>query len=159
MNCAHEDGLAAKPMQLPAFNVEGDLPVGLHRATLDEVLDRFGISTPQRLRVYQRLLRIHRVAETTGCLDRFVVFGSFVTSKPDPNDVDILLVMRDDFQLSACSGETRKLFYHDEAEAEFGASIFWIRPSMLVLDTIEDFVLHWQIKRDLGRRGIVEVIE
>jgi hypothetical protein len=65
--------------------------------------------------------------------------------------------MRDDFELRACSGETRKLFNHTEAETKFGASIFWIRPSMLVLDTLEDFIMHWQIKRDLGRRGIVEV--
>ena len=146
-------------MHLPTFNDEGDLPEGLHCATLDEVLQRFGASTLRRRRVYQRLVEIHRVAKATAYLDRFIVFGSFVTSKADPNDVDILLVMRDDFELSACSGETRKLFYHDEAEAEFGASIFWIRPSMLVLDTLEKFIMHWQVKRDLGRRGIVEVIE
>ena len=103
-------------------------------------------------------MRIHRLADTTGYLDRFILFGSFVTSKADPNDVDILLVMRDDFVLKVCSGETCKLFYHDEAEAEFGASIFWIRPTMLVLDTLEEFIIHWQTKRDLGRRGIVEVI-
>jgi hypothetical protein len=29
---------------------------------------------------------------------------------------------------------------------------------MLVLDTLEEFINHWQVKRDLGRRGIVEVI-
>jgi hypothetical protein len=66
--------------------------------------------------------------------------------------------MRDDFELSACQGELRKVFYHDEAAVEFKASFFWIRPSMLVLDTLEDFISHWQTKRDLGRRGIVEVI-
>jgi predicted nucleotidyltransferase len=145
-------------MQLPAFNDAGDLPEGLHTATLDEVLHRFGVSTLRRHRVCQRLVEIHRVAKATAHLDRFIVFGSFVTSKADPNDVDILLVMRDDFELSVCTGETRKLFNHAEAEAEFGASIFWIRPAMLVLDTLEDFILHWQIKRDLRRRGIVEVI-
>ncbi|MDX6402590.1 MAG: hypothetical protein QOH70_45 [Blastocatellia bacterium] len=108
--------------------------------------------------VYQGLLEIHRAAKATAHLDRFIIFGSFVTTKAHPNDVDILLVMRDDFVLSDCSEETRKLFDHAEAETEFGASIFWIRPSMLVLDTLEDFILYWQIKRDLGRRGIVEVI-
>jgi predicted nucleotidyltransferase len=145
-------------MRLPAFNSAGDLPEGLYPATLNDVFHRFGASTLRRRRVYQRLVEIHRVATTTAHLDRFIVFGSFVTSKPDPNDVDILLVMRDDFELSACSGEARKLFNHAEAEAGFGASVFWIRPSMLVMDTLEEFILHWQIKRDLGRRGIVEVI-
>jgi predicted nucleotidyltransferase len=145
-------------MPLPIFNDEGDLPEGLHYATMEEVLGRFGVPTIRRRHVYERLVEIHRIAIATAHLDRFIVFGSFVTSKADPNDVDILLVMRDDFDLGACSNESRKLFNHSEAEAEFGASIFWIRPSMLVLDTLEDFVSHWQIKRNLGRRGIVEVI-
>lgn len=145
-------------MNLPAFNEKGDLPEGLHPATLAEVLHRFGVSTLRRRQVYQRLVEIHRVAKATTHLGRFIVFGSFATAKEHPNDVDILLVMRDDFELSACTGESRKLFNHADAEAEFGASIFWIRPSMLVLDTLDDFILHWQIKRDLGRRGIVEVI-
>jgi predicted nucleotidyltransferase len=145
-------------MPLPTFNDEGDLPEGLHPATLEEVLRRFGVSTLRRRRVYQGLLEIHRVAKATAHLDRLIIFGSFVTTKAHPIDVDILLVMRDDFVLSDCSEETRKLFDHAEAETEFGASIFWIRPSMLVLDTLEDFILYRQIKRDLGRRGIVEVI-
>jgi len=41
--------------------------------------------------------------------------------------------------------------------AKFGASIFWIRPSMLLLESLEEFIEHWQIKRDRTRRGIVEV--
>jgi hypothetical protein len=35
-------------MPLPAFDEQGDLPVGVHQATLDEVLTRFGHGTPQR---------------------------------------------------------------------------------------------------------------
>ena len=42
------------------------------------------------------------------------------------------------------------------AEA-FGASVFWIRPALLVLETLEEFIAHWQITRDQTRRGIVEV--
>ena len=91
-----------------SFNNDGDLPEGLYPATLDEVFHRFGSSTLRRRRVYQCLVEIHRVATSTAHLDRFIVFGSFVTSKTDPNDVDILLVMRDDFELSACSGKMRK---------------------------------------------------
>jgi hypothetical protein len=56
-------------------------------------------------------------------------------------------------------GATRKVFEHVEAEEEFGASIFWIRPSLLLLETLDEFLSHWQIKRDQTRRGIVEVIE
>jgi hypothetical protein len=49
------------------------------------------------------------------------------------------------------------LFDHISAAEEFGASIFWMRPSMLILETLDDFINHWQIKRDRTRRGIIEV--
>lgn len=146
-------------MALPRFEKTGDLAKGLHRATLEEVLARFGTGSPQRQAVASRLLRIYRAAQETSRLGRFIIFGSFVTTKPDPNDVDIILVMRDDFVLDDCKGVTRKLFEHVEAEQEFGASIFWIRPSLLLLETLDEFLSHWQMKRDHTRRGIVEVIE
>jgi len=38
-------------------------------------------------------------------LARFVVFRSFVTAKDEPNDVDIVLLMEDAFDLGAVTGE------------------------------------------------------
>ena len=84
-------------MPLPAFDSRGDLPVGVHQATLAEVIERFGHGTPQREIVTARLIRIYELARRTGKLLRFVIFGSYVTTKPEPNDVDIILVMADDF--------------------------------------------------------------
>jgi hypothetical protein len=91
-------------------------------------------------------------------LERFIIFGSYITSKLEPNDVDIVLVMRDDFELATCGEETGKLFEHTQAESEFGASVFWIRASFLLLETVDEFISYWQIKRDRSRRGIIEVI-
>ena len=142
---------------LPDFNNAGDLPEGLHEATLDEVIARFGGGTPRRQGVTARLLRIRELGRATGKLERFIIFGSYVTAKPEPNDVDIVLVMRDDFDVTACAESSRKLFDHAQAGAEFGASVFWIRPSLLFLETLDEFIAHWQIKRDGTRRGIVEV--
>ena len=85
-------------MALPEFDSQGDLPEGVHRATLDEVLARFGHGTPQRQIVTGRLNRVLELARATGKLERFIIFGSYITAKPEPNDVDILLVMRDDLQ-------------------------------------------------------------
>jgi hypothetical protein len=143
-------------MPLPDFNSYGDLPEGLHQATIDEVIERFGAGT-RRAIITQRLVRIYRRAEATSKLERLIIFGSYITAKPEPNDVDVILIMRDDFRLDACDEETRKLFDHTQAAQEFGGSIFWIRPSMLILETLDEFVRHWQIKRDRTRRGIVEV--
>lgn len=144
-------------MPLPPFNSVGELPEGVHPATLDEVLAQFGGSTPQRQAVTARLRRIYRLASATGRLTCLVIFGSYVTAQSHPNDVDVILVMADDFRLQTCDAETRLLFDQRDAEEEFGASIFWIRPSLLVLETLESFMAHWQITREGTRRGIVEV--
>ena len=79
-------------MPLPPFTAHGDLPPGIHRATLTEVLECFGSGSPQRMLVGLRLERIYNVARATGHLARRVVFGSFVTAKPIPNDVDVFLL-------------------------------------------------------------------
>jgi len=75
----------------------------------------------------QRLGRTYALAGTTGHLVRFIVFGSFVTAKPNPNDVDVFLLMDDAFDVGQMAGETRLLFDHAAAQAHFGASVFWLR--------------------------------
>jgi predicted nucleotidyltransferase len=142
-------------MPLPGLNHDGELPAGIHVATIDEVTLRFGSGSLQRQAATARLRRIYRVAQATGHLDRLILFGSYVTAKTNPNDVDVLLVMRDDFEVRAC--ETRKLFDHVQATETFGASVFWIRPSLVLLETLEDFIAYWQTTRERTRRGIVEV--
>jgi hypothetical protein len=87
-----------------------------------------------------------------------VLFGS-VTAKVAPNDIDVVLVMEDDFDFGANDAETTALFDHLRASKTFGASVFWIRRSLLILGTLEEFVAYWQTKRDGTRRGIVEVRE
>lgn len=145
-------------MALPAFDGRGDLPEGLHRATLTEVMGRFGAGSEARRRVTAVLQRVHQPAHATGCLERLVVFGSYVTAKREPRDIDVVLVMKDEFSLAACDETTRALFDHERAETEVGASVFWLRPSILLRESLEDFLLGWGTKRDLTRRGIGEVI-
>lgn len=144
-------------MPLPALTESGDLPPGVHQATLSEVMSRFGLGAAQRQTATARLQRIHDLATSTGFLDRLIVFGSYVTDKTEPNDVDVILVMRDDFALASCSADQLALFDHDRASRELGASIFWVRPSMLILETLDHFIASWQVKRDGTKRGIVEV--
>lgn len=144
-------------MPLPEFNELGDLPAGVHQVSLADVVARFGTGSVQREAVTGRLQRIYELAGGTGALDRLVVFGSYVSDSPEPNDVDVVLVMRDDFHLDSCSPDARTLFDHDRADRELGASIFWVRPGMLLGQSLDQFVAHWQIRRDGHRRGIVEV--
>jgi len=146
-----------QPSTLPAFNEEGDLPPGVHRATLSDVLERFGQGSVQRCAVADRLNRIYQLAAATGQLARFVVFGSFITAKADPNDVDIVLLMEDTFDLASVTGEASLVFQHMEADAHFGASVFWTKRSG-ALGGEQAMIEYWQARREGGRRGIVEII-
>lgn len=146
-------------MRLPSLNAAGDLPPGVYCATLSEVVQRFGTSTCRRMALTKQLERVYKLARMTGCLDKFIIFGSYVTAKPHPNDIDIILVMQNDFLLASCPVEAQRLFEHQAAQSEFSASIFWIRPDMLIQESVETFIEHWQIKRDGTQRGIVGVIE
>ena len=145
-------------MPLPEFNANGDLPPGVHRASWTEVMGRFGGGFGQREVCTRRLAHIYELARRTACLQRFVIFGSYVTAKANPNDVDVILIMDDAFRLDNCPMESRALFDHAVAQARYGASVFWIRPALLIGETVEQFIEYWQIKRGGGQRGIVDVI-
>jgi hypothetical protein len=145
-------------MSLPEFTETGDLPLGVHAATLTEVQALFGSQEERREAVTRDLTHIHALALRTGCLSRFILFGSYITTKPYPNDVDIILVMTDDFQLAHCPPEAIALFDHAVAQARYGASIFWVRPSLVIGESVDEFIAHWQIKRDGSHRGIVEIV-
>jgi hypothetical protein len=142
---------------LPQFNALGDLPPDVHRATLPEVVERFGGQTARRDACTRRLMHVVELVRRTGHLQRLVVFGSYVTAKPEPNDVDVILIMKDSFHLEECPTESRGLFDHPVAQARYGVSVFWIRPGMLIEETVEEFILYWQIKRGGDKRGIVDV--
>jgi hypothetical protein len=144
-------------MALPAFNADGDLPPGVHRATLTEVLERFGQGSVQRRAVADRLRRVYQLVVSTGLLARFVVFGSFVTAKEDPNDVDIILLMENTFDLASLTGEAALPFQHMEADAHFGASVFWTRRSGAIGGE-QAMLEYWQVRREGDRRGIVEIV-
>jgi hypothetical protein len=145
-------------LPLPPFTDSRDLPVGVHRATLQSVTERFGRGSPQRVAVGSRLVRVHEVAAKTAQVRRFVVFGSFVTAKSAPEDVDVFLVMQDAFDVAQLKGKERLLFDHPAAQAHFGASVFWLR-RLAALGGEEEAVAHWQIKRNGERRGIIEIVE
>ena len=140
----------------PPLNDAGDLPPGIHPATLAEAVAHFGRNTPRRATVARRLERIYALVRATGHLARFIIFGSFVTAKAEPNDVDIFLLMDDDFDASKVTGEAAILFDHLAAQNYAGASVFWLR-RMAALGGEQAAIEDWQIKRDGTRRGVVEL--
>jgi predicted nucleotidyltransferase len=123
---------------------------------MPHLLERFANFTARRRLVGMRLQRILELLAGVGQVARIIVFGSFVTNKADPNDVDLFLVMEDSFDVSAVAGEARLLFDHGSAQPHFGASVFWVRRIACYPDEAE-MVSEWSLKRDGNARGIVEI--
>lgn len=72
---------------IPAFQTDGNLPPGIHWATWDEVVERFGYTAERRQRLASlrtALYQLRRAGCPTAYLD-----GSFVTAKPNPGDYDV----------------------------------------------------------------------
>jgi hypothetical protein len=142
---------------LPPFNANGDLPPGVHKAAWSEVEERFGRGRQARVRAFGILEHVHALAARTGALETFYVFGSFVSGTPDPRDVDVLMVMQESFRLEECPGECLPLFTHEEAQARYGATVFWLRHGVLEPASMQAFLLAWQTTRDGKIRGILEI--
>src|SRR4051812_16918569 len=90
-------------MPIPDFTPEGLLPPGLHECTLDELRARFGFfqSSDRRPRQFEQLERFLAEARQSGLAEAVIVDGSFVTAADEPNDVDLILVLRTDHDFSS----------------------------------------------------------
>ena len=72
---------------IPQFTAHGLLPQGIHPATLEEVLNRFG-GNDRREQLLAGLIEALRLLRAAGCR-RVYINGSFVTAKERPNDIDV----------------------------------------------------------------------
>ena len=88
-------------MAIPDFNERGCLAHGIHDCTVDEAAARFGAfqASDRRPQLWAKFLEFVREAKACGVVEAVLIDGSFVTTKPDPNDIDLVLVVsaRHDF--------------------------------------------------------------
>ena len=83
---------------LPEFNEHGNLPPGIYRASLSEIEERFGCETEVRRVQTESLRWLVDLARRAG-VQRIVIDGSFVSTTPEPNDVDCVLLTPEAFPL------------------------------------------------------------
>jgi predicted nucleotidyltransferase len=82
---------------IPNFDENGNLPSGIHVATFNEVIERFGGSKSlkrsvltKNLKEFYNFIKYYFV--------EIYIDGSYVTTKLAPNDVDIVVILPDDFR-------------------------------------------------------------
>jgi len=100
---------------IPALQ-DGVLPAGLHLCTLEEVKAVFGqfCRSDRRPKLTERLTRYMQDARNSGVVSAVVIDGSYVTAKEEPGDIDLIVALRPDFDLTA---EMRPLEYNIQSKA------------------------------------------
>ena len=110
---------------IPQFDRQGFLPQGLHDTSIQEIRSVLGF-TSHRNRLIDGLDRFVHIWNASGFVDYAVIDGSFVTSKPEPGDIDMLIIPIDGafhsvnfMDLSISYADDR-----DFTKAEFGCEAF-----------------------------------
>jgi hypothetical protein len=139
---------------IPDFRDDGCLPDGVHFATEAEVTFRFGTGCRRRRRLVLRLRRWLELSRLTNAR-RFVVDGSFVTAKPEPNDVDTVVLLAEDFQDQIASGSEAAMELEEMLLSGHPEEIFAAEDTHDWVDWVEFF----SRTREAGgkRKGLVEI--
>jgi len=94
---------------------DGVLPEGVHSCTIEEMEQVFGRFTRSdcRQRLTQTLRRYIEDVRNARIAVAVIVDGSYITAKHEPNDVDLVLVLRPDIDLRA---DLRPMEYNVQSE-------------------------------------------
>ena len=141
---------------LPDLNDDGELPPGVHLVDWQEFRNRFGGGSPRRVWLSGRLRKLLEFAAMDGKLRRVFIWGSFVTAKPAPKDLDILLIMDKSFEVEQASVPAQALFDSVKAKLLFESDVFWARES-IGKELIDLWLDTYQTSRSFRKRGIVEL--
>src|SRR5262249_1981785 len=107
---------------IPDFHDGLHLPDGDHPATLQEVRQRFGAGG-QRQEFCTLLEDFVEQAAECGFV-KVYLFGSFISGKPVPGDVDLMWVYERDLDLETLSPECRDLLDYNLMRTRVGWDMF-----------------------------------
>ncbi len=114
-------------MPIPPLDSDGLLPDGVHTCTLDEIKATFGSfqKSDQRPRLMQQLGAFLVEVRASGIVRGVIVNGSFVTSKPAPNDIDLLLVLPIGHDFHSDLGPAQyRVLDHRRVRRAYGLDVF-----------------------------------
>ena len=139
---------------IPPFRADGYLPEGLHRASEAEVTFRFGSANRRRRRLILRIRRWIELARQVRA-HRFLVDGSFITAKTEPNDVDATVFLPNDFQAQVERGLDPALELEEMLLTRRPEEIFAAEDALDWNEWIEFFSRTREA--DQRRKGLVEI--
>lgn len=97
----------------------------MHLADWKEFQARFGASPSRRVWLSSRLRALLDLAATTGKLRRVFTWGSFVTVKAAPKDLNTLRIVDEDFAVDRIAAQAQAVFDSARAKLLFESDVFW----------------------------------
>ncbi len=129
----------------------------MYKPTLHEVGEVFGTGSARRKLLIGNFENIVELAKSTGKLERVIGWGSFVSNKEFPQDIDLLLIKGDGFDVDANPPEVKKVFDYIQGRIAFDADISCTKSS-IGEEAIDLWLETYQMTREFESRGIVEVM-
>jgi len=143
---------------IPAFVAEGLLPEGVHNATLNEVEERFGRfqETDRRVRLFATLREFVSDLSAESVAEAIILDGSFVTAVTDPNDIDLLVLLRADHDFDAeLRPATYALLSKRRAKRRYAMDVIPVPQGNSLEEWIEQF--HAVRNRPNLRKGLIRI--
>ena len=139
---------------IPNFDERGLLPLGLHVASLSEIRDTLGF-TSRRRQLIEGLEEYIHIWDRSGFLEYCIIDGSFATSKPDPGDIDLILVPRRDALPSSAFRElaTSHSYDRDFTKTEYGCEGFFVTGS----EDLDGWLEFFRRDRQGNVRGLLQL--
>lgn len=125
-------------------------------ASFQDIQVRFGSSTPRRQFLFEQLQTVVHRLRGTGQIKNIYLFGSFVTGKDSPNDIDLFVIMSSTFSTVGRSEKDMEVFQHDVCRILFHADVFWVTEAVGA-DRIEDMLEVFSRDRDGRAQPVIEV--
>ncbi|MGI8978717.1 MAG: DUF6932 family protein [Pirellulaceae bacterium] len=108
---------------IPPLTEAGLLPPGNHTATLEEFAQTFCMHTTRRRELFEKLERLLADLKKVDSARKILIGGSFVSNKPEPDDIDCVIVFGPDvldnllrpFEYNVFSGRAVRRMYRIDA--------------------------------------------
>jgi Family of unknown function (DUF6932) len=111
---------------IPSFDQNGNLAEGIYDCTMEEVAVRFGLfqTSDRRPQLWARFAEFMRELTICDFVEAVFVDGSFVTAAPEPNDIDLVLVVASNYDFSTdLPPDTYNLLSQHRMRRRFGFDI------------------------------------
>src|SRR5215475_11662445 len=145
-------------MPIPDLNENGLLPEGVHDCTLDEIGERFVRfqTTDRRIQLFEKLRALVEEERQAGLAIELIIDGSFVTDKPEPGDIDLLIVLPSDYNRM---GELAPFRYNAISKASmrrrYQIDVFVTRAG--ANDYFEQIAFFQRVKESELRKGVLRI--